>query len=145
MSCFIVRDETLLIISDFITYLRCQKTPIISVDAEWPFSCTANSEVFSTKIYEDLFKLNAEALICRYGNEVDPPKIPPYIPIRSGLNFENFVSWYMVVKALDCYLYQVSEGNIPEGEIYKYLVELQKELALYIVKKNKYYDVYTWG
>ena len=139
MSCFIVRDETISIIAGFISYLVSLEHSLFSVDAVYPFERRE-----AGCICDELFSLNVRAVRERYGDEV--VITPYYTPSpSSGLDYTNFVSWYMVVKALDCYLYQISEGDIPEGEIYKYLVKLQKELALYIVKKNKYYNLYTWG
>ena len=65
----------------------------------------------------------------------------------SMINFkENFVSQYMVVKALDCYLYQCYGTDDVEGApILDYLDDLERSLALYIVKRNKYFDLLMWG
>lgn len=50
-----------------------------------------------------------------------------------------------LIKSLDCYLYQCSEGAIPERPLYKILREYQRGLAMAVVRNHAAWDTGSWG
>jgi len=50
-----------------------------------------------------------------------------------------------VIKSLQCWKYQCSEGDIPETKLYQFFEEVEHHLALKIVINLPEYDKATWG
>lgn len=51
-----------------------------------------------------------------------------------------------VLKSLQCWLYQCTEGNVPEtSSLYQTMKKLEGELALMIVSESQEYETAEWG
>ena len=141
---FVCSNETLSIITDYIYFFRTWNTPGFTLRTIYPFEDGSKKTIF-----RELSELNMKAWADSAKGHEPPIAVleerPSYSP--SMINFkENFVSQYMVVKALDCYLYQCYGTDDVEGApILDYLDDLERSLALYIVKRNKYFDLLMWG
>ncbi len=88
-----------------------------------------------------LREANYEAVNSRYDENTAPE-----ILIFSNYPTE-WASWsdIQLLKNLQCLRYQMSEGFVPESEIYKRLETLINDLAVYIVGKTAEYDKAEWG
>jgi hypothetical protein len=93
------------------------------------------TEVFARRLYE----LNLEAICQRYtdGSGDDYGyKFTQRPPVQ------NKTALY---KSLGCLIYQCSEGNVPEMDLFKRLEQIYDAMAHDIVSSTKEYDVAAWG
>jgi hypothetical protein len=85
----------------------------------------------------ELLKMNIDAVSQRYNEK---PVYPLY-----NYRTPQPVSKMQGLKSLKCYLYQCSEGDIPEKSLlYKELDKLSGDIAYNIVSKMKKYDAAEW-
>jgi|SRR4051794_66699 hypothetical protein len=80
------------------------------------------------KIGARLFKLNAAAVNARYPSE--PQKAPRfrYRPLGQVQDYEHY-------RALSCLLYQCSEGNVPNTQLYRAVNDLARSIASDIAER----------
>ena len=84
-------------------------------------------------------KMNAQALNARYGDPIlENVNAYPANAKRS----ENMAALY---KSLKCYLYQCTEGEVPESELYKAIENISTTLAQYIISDLPEYELAAWG
>jgi len=93
------------------------------------------------EIWTRLIQLNQAALKQRYGEDTTDGDIAKSYQFR--INY--FVSIYQGLKSLRCFLYQCSEGNIPETKIFKTLDRISDMVAWDIVDNIKEYDNAEWS
>jgi hypothetical protein len=99
-----------------------------------------------------LFELNSKALYARYGNDpdyCDPPPGYTYAPSNADT--------VQLCKTMHCFLYQCSEGDVPETELFKALIQIMELLDKEIGHDDdrspqwrhspvgQAYDVAIWG
>ena len=89
-----------------------------------------------TKAGIALYRMNTAAVNYRY-DEQEP--VPPYV-----FRYE-YANKVQVLKSIQCYTYQCSEGNIPNRKLYKALNDYACSLAVKIVDGMKEYDEAEWG
>lgn len=139
MSAFVVEDQTINTIVNFLAFKQNS-----SNDAYWPkhilrdagicLSGLKNQKAFALSLHD----LNVKAVSERY-NEFEEYAFT----YRQTLPEQNI---FQVYKSLQCWLYQCSEGTIPQrNDLYKLMEELAKQIAMYIVERTKQYDVAIWG
>ena len=98
-------------------------------------------------IFEDLAKMNIEALKARYPLN--------YMELVGDLEFDSKADFYQIrekgltyhyqlLKSLHCYLYQCTEGDIPELELYKNIEKLIHCLESYIINRIPEYSAADW-
>ena len=87
--------------------------------------------------------MNVAAVIARYGPSDSLPGPSPLLPYRFRLI--SAPSLIQTVKTLACYLYQCSEGDIPEQRLYQQLDNWQAELCRYYVTESDEYDQAEWA
>ena len=92
-----------------------------------------------------LFQMNADAVNQRYNEEDPAPKYNPMILSVSYMEEKGTLEyspgqWYT---SLRCFLYQCSEGNVPERELYLVLDELSEKMQH--LQKNPAYEKSFWG
>jgi len=94
-----------------------------------------NAELFA----KDLHKMNVNALMDRYHDD--------YTEMLSAFKYIPtviFADKYQYHKSLSCFLYQCSEGNVPEMALFKKVEEVQRKLAYDIVTKTSEWDEAKW-
>jgi len=89
----------------------------------------------------ELHGMNIGAMIARYGNrnEFDETQTR-----YKSMPIDNKDLW-QVLKSLDCYLYQCSEGDIPESPLFKEVEAAREALADWLLRNTTEYNAATWG
>jgi hypothetical protein len=140
MSAFIVEDKT---INRVVTWLtREVATHRFSLDQRArKYDVDLTSDGWEKKLAYAMFQLNCDGVNARYG-EGEAEKFRPqnfmYKP-------ESYFSLVQVLKSLQCWLYQCSEGDVPETKLYRFFKEVESYLALKIVSELPAYEKATWG
>lgn len=137
MSAFLVQDSTIDRIVDFCYMLTFQR--------EAPLAYLKSPVVLNN--YEDciefgkkLYAMNVVALVARYDTravDLMPDNGHHY---RSG----KVPTMGAMLKHLDCYLYQCSEGSVPEEALYVSLDVLRDSLARVIASEAPDYKAAAW-
>lgn len=128
MSAFLVEDKT---INRVVSYLwehrkRLDLTEVGGLDKPSD----------RQKLAEAMYELNQQALVARYGKRDDIPA-----PVFS----ETTAAPIQVYKSLRCWLYQCSEGTIPEESLFFAAMEkIGGQIAERIVMSSREYDLAGW-
>lgn len=100
---------------------------------------------------QDMYSMNVEAVVQRYPDCVGNPNNMPG-PVDENNNhapykyrFELPPKTIQFYKSLSCFLYQCSEGNVPETPLYLALDKYNDALAHHIAYRHPEYDKTTWG
>ena len=140
MSAFIVEDTT---INRVVTWLKREGAPShFTLDRLARKYCVdLASDQWDEKLARAMFQLNCDGVNARYG-EGEAGKFRP-------LNFtykpEGDTFLVQVLKSLQCWKYQCSEGDVPETKLYQFFEEVEHHLALQIVIRSPEYDKAKWG
>lgn len=157
MSAFMMSNETLSMLSDFIARYYANDGRDFSFyfpeELEKEFGPMARNPLM---VFHRLAELNVESLRRRYPeyyhemiNDVE------YIPgcdifehdvydIENGVKFMK--AWhYQVLKSFDCYLYQSCEGNCYKLPLYKAIEALRDKWGYYIATNQPAYEDADWG
>ena len=140
MSAFMVEDTT---INRVVTWLTREVTTsrftLDSLAREYDVDLTSDN--WDEKLAKAMFQLNCDGVNARYG-EGEAEKFRP-------LNFtykpEVDTFRVQVLKSLQCWLYQCSEGDVPETKLYQFFEEVSHHVALKIVMDLPAYDTAKWG
>jgi hypothetical protein len=135
MSAFIVEDST---INKVVTFL--------GTDSDIGYTCRRlGMQVFTDEGRRDLaqrlFNMNCEAVDYRYGKG----ESEKFRPLDFKYREENSIKKLWVYKALNCLMYQCSEGKVPDSPLYKQMEEIQSAIAHSIVCALPEYERATWG
>ena len=84
---------------------------------------------------KQLYRLNAEAVLQRYGR---PDDVPDY---KYAVVFPALIQQF---KSLRCLIYQCSEGTVPQTVLYQSLLRREMDLASQIVGNLEEYDRADW-
>src|SRR5437588_12617091 len=139
MSAFMVEDTT---INRVVTWLKREvQTSRFTLD--WlarEYDVDLTSDQWDEKLARAMFQLNCDGVNARYG-EGEAEKFRP-------LNFtykpEGDTFLVQVLKSLQCWKYQCSEGDVPETKLYQFFEEVEHHLALQIVIGLPAYDKAKW-
>jgi len=141
MSAFIVEDTT---INRVVTWLKREVENNRFNALNWlaqEYDLDLTSDQWDEKLAQAMFQLNCDGVNARYG-EGEAGKFRP-------LNFtykpEGDTFLVQVLKSLQCWKYQCSEGDVPETKLYQFFEEVEHHLALKIVMDLPEYDKATWG
>ena len=91
-----------------------------------------------------LWKMNVEAVKQRYGRPIkDLPgspgsRLPKYHFTRSDVDI------FQLLKSVQCFLYQCSEGDVPETDLYKFVRKIEDRLCHYCATTDSRYDAANW-
>lgn len=91
-----------------------------------------------------LFRANVEAVNYRYSHLPEVIENQPEVPLLTRNSYWPKWSPVQLLKHLQCLSYQMSEGEIPETQIYKDLDRLISAIALSIVNHTPEYDKAKW-
>jgi len=123
MSAFIVSERTM---QRVVTAMRRE-------EGAWEDAC---------QLGRDLYAMNHRAIEARYG---EPQYVPPFEWTVQMLPDEgDRKRWCELLKALDCLLYQCSEGDVPKEALYKQLEACRNKLRAEIVHGLPEYDKAPW-
>jgi hypothetical protein len=99
------------------------------------------------RLAKDMMQMNCEAVGARYGENaesVDYVKQVKFKPSKWGFPAKPSCP-SQAYKSLCCFLYQCSEGNVPEKPLFKALQEVEHKIAADIVHSLPGWDALTWG
>ena len=133
MSAYVVEDQTINRIVLFIRALQFNNQgPLCMLKSPFP-SIKDNG---LKALGQQLFDMNEDAIMSRYGE-----KTQESYTFRSV----DYSDPWQVLKSLDCYLYQCSEGDIPETNLFKMLERFRNDLTQALVRSTKKYQAACWG
>lgn len=139
MSSFLVSPEGLSMLADGIAdSMYKQKI------ADFPVQSDELDDYFRGYTIERIFKelnyLNAYALECRYGDDIND---------NTYINGFIYVPEYTIdayLKMLDCFIYQCSEGDTEKKLLYKIMCQIQLKISAYVNRSgNPLYEEADWG
>jgi hypothetical protein len=88
---------------------------------------------------QDMLALNERAVGCRYpDHEAGPPREYHWTERHGTADI-------VALKALDCWLYQCSEGDCPSDPLYQTMTKLSREMARAILRESPEYQAAAWG
>ena len=136
MSSYIVKDKTL---NRFLTWLyflpSANKSSVYRKLNDLGFAL--NEEIDFEILGKAMQKMNYEAVNYRYDKKNKPD---------GWFTFQNEQTKdVQVLKSLQCFLYQCTEGNIPKKKLYKCLKLIEDLLKNDIIEKNTDYNLMEWG
>jgi len=138
MSAFIVEDVT---VNKVISKLAADR------DGEWikrkvlKAGYDLETHEGKNKLGWDMFSLNIRAVNMRYDDKPADQFRPLNYKYVGVFNCQKI----HCLKALQCWLYQCSEGDCDQSPLYKLMEEIKNEWALDIVRKLPEYDQAAWG
>lgn len=141
MSAFLVEDKT---INTVVKLLKCSDSKL---DTTWYFRKLKESgfdllDGGDFKLGQAMFNLNIKALQERYGpNGEKGYRDLVYKPDFFGTGFTKV----QALKSLDCWLYQCSEGNVPEDPLYKLMDSFADSIRRQMVSRMPEYESANWG
>lgn len=141
MSAYIVEDQT---INRIVSHLEHDR------DAEWMRRKVASvlgmSRFDALALASAMFALNVEAVESRYGDSATyGTHEGSFRPLDFAYSYES-ANTFQVLKSLKCWLYQCSEGDIPErSDLFRVLEQYAGELACGIVADMPAYEAASWG
>ena len=138
MSAYVVEDET---INRIVAWLECDKigsehvaTHILTAHG---YTCDEEFE----RLAHEMFQLNVDAVNQRYG----PGEAEKFRPLDFQYAVKMPPTPIQALKALQCLLYQCSEGDVPESPLYQMLREIESTIARAIVSRLPEYTNAAWG
>lgn len=138
MSAFIVSDSTITRIVEFCYGLQFKReAPLCYLKSPEYLAGHEQCEEFGQRLYA----MNVAAVAQRYGNADDMMPDGGYV-YRPDLSDANV---YQVLKSLDCYLYQCSEGDVPNRPLFVALDTLRTDLCRILATHTPQYESAEWG
>jgi len=139
MSAFIVEDKT---INRVVTWLRREvSTSHVAMDRlARKYGIDLVSDNWNEKLARAMFQLNCDGVNARYGQG----EAEKFRPLNFTYKPECDTLRVQVLKSLQCWKYQCSEGEVPKTKLYQFFVEVEHHLALEIVMDLPAYDKAVW-
>lgn len=162
MSSFMMRTESIATIADFIstvfndknnnTHMAIQGDTYTTIENLQPQNSYIKT-VSIKAVYNALSEMNCNALNQRYmhDDKAEPEQFPKnYNRFEIAGNykdgaFEIPTSYYQLLKSIDCYMYQCSEGNVPNSALYKAVEDIRATLVNWIIRNTVAYNNAYWG
>jgi|WetSurSiteA1Bulk_404760.scaffolds.fasta_scaffold01123_9 hypothetical protein len=105
---------------------------------------------WQAKLGQMMFEMNMTALGDRYGDRLSKPQDwrtethpDGYTYKYNPLPLKN--SPLQQLKSFSCYMYQCSEGDVPDSKLYKALDRIQDQAFYHYVSRLPEYDQAEWG
>ena len=141
MSAFMVEDTT---INSVVTWLKREVATnrhftLDRLAREYGVDLTSDN--WDEKLAQAMFQLNCDGVNARYGKG----EAETFRPLHFTYKPEIQYSPVQVLKSLQCWHYQCSEGDVPETKLYQFFEEVEHHLALKIVMSLPEYDKAVWG
>ena len=139
MSAFMVEDET---INKVVTWLKREvSTNHFPLTVAFKHHIDLTSDQWEEKLANAMFQLNGDGVNARYGEG----EVEQFRPLNFTYKPEPYVSNVQVLKSLQCWMYQCSEGDVPQTTLYQFFAEVESYLAVHIVMDLPEYDQAKWG
>ncbi len=138
MSAFVVEDH---VINKVITKLIYDRNGEFLKRRVLEHGYDLDTMAGRTKLGWDMFSLNIRAVNMRYK---DHPA-EKFRPLNYRFVIDGNLSRAAVIKALQCWMYQCTEGDCDESPLYKLMDEILKYWALDIVRSTPEYQSAAWG
>jgi len=134
MSAFLVNEKTIsIIVTTLSEYLTNNQ---FLIDKARELELDVISPHWQEKFADALFEMNCEALRQRYGDTEFP---------LFNYQLAHAPSLIEAYKSLQCFLYQCSEGNVPETKLFKFMEEFSHGLAKDIISNLPEYEEAEWS
>ena len=144
MSAFVVGDETINRVVDWLwrDSVGSRKATTYALDGY-----DLNVDGAAERLANDMFNLNVAGVNARYG----PNEAEKFRPL--DFQFSPSVKWgdsavanaCRALKALHCWQYQCSEGDIPETPLFKMFDEVDSAICHWIIDTMPEYESANWG
>lgn len=135
MSSYVVSDATIDVVLSLLDTRGAE--PIIR--ALHPFTLPDDPRDARDRLGAEILTLNDEAAGLSIG---EPPAPEQHADYRFRQETRP-LAW--TLKQLDCLIYQLSEGDIPERPLFKALERIRREIADRILTANPEYAASPWG
>ena len=134
MSAFLVNEDVL--------YKSMRAIKVASTNS-WTHDLKDELESNPGNVFYKLNYLNRHALNQRYGDDIGKSsyKFSSTKWINANLNYNNIECY----KALQCFMYQCSEGSTIKKELFKLIEKLEGCLADIIISKTAEYKAASWS
>lgn len=129
MSAFIVGHETM------------QRCAIGFLLGTMPYGAPLANEAEVTETGRKLYAMNQQALVERYNDNTPAPEFTGQRMRPLTYSKQELVQIY---KSMHCLLYQCSEGDVPDSELFKQLELAAGAVASRIVNMMHEYQQATW-
>lgn len=140
MSAYVVSNET---INKILAFMKadCKRNPHIYRPLE-NMNLVWTGKDAAWALGSMMLDLNIDAVCARYSGEKADV-------LKKDREFEhNGVlppSRIQVFKSLKCWLYQCSEGDVPETDLFKAFYEVSGNMAKHIVTRTAEFEAAVWG
>ena len=124
MSAYVASDQCI----NRILASKCASEPLCRVEDRQDFG-------------QRMRAMNVEAVNARYGETADR-LLPNEAYQYKGVLLSTTAQ---ALKSLGCFLYQCSEGNVPELSLFKELDKYRDALAYHIATSTPEYEAAEWG
>ena len=145
MSAFMCSDDTITRAVRAICFTKHYNVPLFAScgGIEIPRVCIGAQP---SLIGQRLILINAAGVNARYPDasahwDMGSHEDYKYAGAVSDCSHAEQVAGY---KSLSCVMYQASEGNVPETEFYRELLEIKRVLAMHIVAMLPEYETAKW-
>jgi len=140
MSAYVVDDATINKVVSFLALKQQGSRGFYPADAlEGYYDLRDEADV--SKLAYDMFDLNCIAVDQRYGEG----EAAEFRPLDFEYRFVMPPPIIVVYKALNTWLYQCSEGNVPGRKLYQLMDSVSNRLAHEIVRSTPQYEATPWG
>jgi hypothetical protein len=137
MSAFIVSSDC---INSIVTYVHIHIGEFSWLMEGLRFN--VSTEKGLEELASALYRMNCDAIEQRYGKKA----LQSDLSAGERFNFRIVRRQPVeVFKAVRCLLYQCSEGNVPERELFKTLEEIGGQIAQEIVRELPDFEKAAWG
>lgn len=139
MSAFVVGDETINRVVSFLAtdregdWLRTYIQEQLGLD----LTTGMGRETLANL----MFSLNCDAVNQRYGDE----QAKEFRPLDFKYRMQISCSRVQCFKALQCWQYQCSEGDIDQNSLYQVMARIQGQIAEMIVTRLDAYEKLAWA
>ena len=140
MSAFMVEDTT---INRVVTWLK-REVQRSRFTLDWlarEYNVDLTRDNWDEKLAQAMFQLNCDGVNARYGKG----EAETFRPLNFTYQPEIQYSPVQVLKSLQCWHYQCSEGDVPKTKLYQFFEEVEHHVALKIVMSLPEYDKAKWG
>lgn len=158
MSSFIVEDKTINRIVSFcfwthedsLKYYIQRELKKVDIDL-WSVQSDKETNKILKEFGKALLRLNLMAFYDRYK---DSDNISDEIKQEIKTSMKEYKYFdvplkerekIQVLKSIECFLYQCSEGNIPEEPLFKALEQIKENIKDYIINEIPEYNQAIWG
>lgn len=143
MSAYIVEDKT---INDSIAFLKTYtvvESWILKPLNKLGYDLTKKED--RERLAKDLFVLNIDGVEARYGKGQTQQFRPLNFKFVNKASSASRLSIIQCIKSLHCLMYQCSEGNVPERDLFKAMETVIHNLEGHVVACMPEYDKAEWG